>query len=168
MKDTASLKSAFYPISSADSRILILGSMPGERSLLLNQYYGHPGNQFWKLMFDVLGEPFSVNYNERVALLLRHKIALWDVLSHCEREGSADTAIRNAIPNDFPGFYARHPHISQVFFDSLTAKKLYDRLVKRTDGFHYSLLPSPSGAYAAKSYADKLKEWNIILKALAV
>lgn len=71
------------------SKVLILGTMPGVRSLQLQQYYGHSGNHFWRLLFALFNQPFSTDYQARVNLLLQHKIALWDVLSHCEREGGS-------------------------------------------------------------------------------
>src|SRR5688500_9404170 len=102
------MKTAFTPIGNQDSEILILGTMPGERSLKLQQYYGHAGNQFWKIMFALFEEPFTTNYELRTILLLKNKIALWDVLSYCEGKGSSDTNIEKEIPNDFPSFYKLH------------------------------------------------------------
>lgn len=110
------MKTAFAPIANKNSRVLILGTMPGERSIEIKQYYGHKGNQFWKLMFDVFNAPFTDSYEERITLLVKNKIALWDVLSHCEREGSADSAIKNEIANDFKTFYKLYPEIKHVFF----------------------------------------------------
>ena len=91
------MKQAFPPIVDQHCRVLILGTMPGIRSLELQQYYGHPGNHFWRILFRLFDEPFTTDYAQRIDLLHRHHIALWDVLSHCEGEGSADTAIRNEI-----------------------------------------------------------------------
>lgn len=84
------LKTAFKPIVNENSKILILGTMPGERSIKLQQYYGHGRNQFWKIIFELFNEPFTKDYNKRTELLLRKKIALWDVISHCESKGSSD------------------------------------------------------------------------------
>lgn len=159
-------KCAFEPIAAPESKLLILGTMPGERSLQLQQYYGHKSNQFWRLMFDVFQQPWTDNYADRVDLLIKNKVALWDVLSHCEREGSADSAIKNEIVNDFGLFYKLHPGITHVFFDSRTAEKLYDRHRERSPDHTYALLPSPSSAYASMPYAAKLKEWEMILKVL--
>jgi hypoxanthine-DNA glycosylase len=161
------MKTAFAPIESKESRVLILGTMPGERSIQLNQYYGHKGNQFWKLMFDIFECPFTDNYADRINLLTKNKIALWDVLSHCEREGSADSKIKNEIPNDFRLFYKLHPNIKHVFFASKGAEKLYNKHVKQFAEHNYHILPSPSGAHASKTYYAKLNEWKIILRALA-
>jgi len=159
------MKTAFPPIVTKESKVLILGTMPGERSIEINQYYGHKGNQFWKLMFDVFNQPFKDNYTDRVSLLKKNKIALWDVLSHCEREGSADSKIKNAIPNNFKLFYKKHPNIKHVFFASKEAEKLYKKYVGQFTEHNFYVLPSPSGAHASKTYAAKLIEWRGILNA---
>ncbi|HXD91924.1 MAG TPA: DNA-deoxyinosine glycosylase [Bacteroidia bacterium] len=160
------MKTAFAPIESKDSTVLILGTMPGERSIEINQYYGHNGNQFWKLMFDIFNQPFTDNYTDRIALLTKNKIALWDVLSHCEREGSADSKIKNAIPNNFKLFYKKHSNIKHVFFASKEAEKLYKKHVGQFDELIHHVLPSPSGAHASKTYTAKLIEWKEILRVL--
>ncbi len=161
------LKTAFPPIVAENSRILILGTMPGERSLQLQQYYGHSGNHFWKILFELFDEPFTKDYEKREDLLLRHRIALWDVLSHCECEGSADSNIRNEVVNDFAEFYRMYPDIRTVFFDSTHAEKFYLKHVGQTPGITYHRLPSPSGANAWKSYAQKVEEWKAILPYLS-
>lgn len=156
------MKTAFKPISDAESKILILGTMPGEKSLEVQQYYGHPLNQFWKLMFTIFEQPFSVSYQEREALLRANHIALWDVLSHCEGEGSADTSIKNEIANDFDTFYKNHPCIKHVFFASKQAEKFYSKYAGKREGVTYQVLPSPSPANAVKSFEQKLMEWKQI------
>lgn len=157
------MKTAFPPIVTSESKILILGTMPGTRSLELQQYYGHPGNHFWKILFRLFDEPFTPDYAKRIDLLIRRNIALWDVLSHCEGEGSADTAIRNEIANDFAAFYREHPHIKQVFFDSRHAEKFYKKHIGFSPDKQYAMLPSPSGAYAQLSLDQKVERWKIIL-----
>jgi hypoxanthine-DNA glycosylase len=161
------MKAAFAPIASKISTVLILGTMPGERSIKLNQYYGHKGNQFWRLMFDIFEQPFTDDYADRIALLTKNKIALWDVLSHCEREGSADSKIKNEIPNNLKLFYRKHPTIKHVFFASKEAEKLYKKHVGQFNKHAYYVLPSPSGANASKTYSVKLNEWRVILRILA-
>lgn len=160
------MKAAFPPIVDSNSKILILGSMPGERSLELQQYYGHPGNQFWKILFMLFNQPFSTDYHVRKLLLKKHHIALWDVLSHCERIGSSDSNIKNEIPNDFDTFYKAYPQIKHVFFDSKNVQKFYHKHIGERLGITYHSLPSTSGLYASKSFTEKLEEWKIILKYL--
>lgn len=134
--------------------------MPGEKSLELQQYYGNRGNQFWKLIFEILGEPFTLDYRERVSLLVKYDIALWDVLQYCDRAGSLDSNIKNEVPNDFELFYIKYPSIKDVFFSSKNAAAYYDKYVGRKSGVNYYILPSPSGANATKSYSQKLEEWR--------
>ncbi|HLP54995.1 MAG TPA: DNA-deoxyinosine glycosylase [Fluviicola sp.] len=160
------MKVSFAPIISPESKILILGTMPGIRSLELQQYYGHPGNQFWKILFALFDEPFTKDYEKRVDLLHRKRIALWDVLSHCEGEGSADTAIRNEVANDFKTFYAENPHIQHVFWSCRHSEKFYKKHVGMDPSKNYYLLPSPSGAYASMRFETKVEKWRVILTLL--
>lgn len=154
------MKKAFPPIIHDDSTILILGTMPGEKSLELQQYYGNRGNQFWKIMFAIFNEPFTLDYTLRKELLSKNNIALWDVLKHCEREGSLDSKIKNEIPNGFDQLYKSYPKIKHVFFSSKNAAAYYDKYVGRKKNVHYDVLPSPSGANATKTYAEKLEIWQ--------
>jgi hypoxanthine-DNA glycosylase len=156
------MKIAFPPIADQASKILILGTMPGERSLELQQYYGNKQNQFWKLLFAITDRPFTNNYEERVALLKEKRVALWDVLSGCEREGSLDSKIRNATANDFDAFYKAHPNITTIFFSSKAAENYYIKMVGKKSGLEYFALPSPSGANASQSFAQKLQKWALI------
>ena len=154
------MKKAFEPIVFPNSEILILGTMPGEKSLELQQYYGNRGNQFWKLLFTILEEPFSLDYSERIALLKKYKIALWDVLQYCEREGSLDSNIKNEQFNDFNAFYEKNNQIKYVFFSSKKAAAYYDKYKGREDVLSYDVLPSPSGANATKTFVEKLEIWK--------
>ena len=154
------MKQAFPPIIGAHSKVLFLGTMPGERSLNLQQYYGNRGNQFWKLLFEVLDIPFSEDYNDRQQTILEHNFALWDVLQYCDREGSLDSSIRNEIPNDFTSFYRRYPAVQAVLFTSKNAAAYYNKYVGRQDGLYFDVLPSPSGANATMRYHEKLAVWQ--------
>jgi hypoxanthine-DNA glycosylase len=145
-----------------DSKILILGTMPGERSIALQQYYGNKGNHFWKILYSVFNTPFSTDYQARVRLLRENHIALWNVLLHCEREGSADHAIRNEQPNDFDGLHEKYPEIRNVFFESKSAATYFKKYCSFKDGVSYSVLPSTSGLNAGMSYDSKLGEWKVL------
>lgn len=155
--------SSFPPIVDKNSKILILGTMPGERSLKLQQYYGHKANQFWKLIFAILGQPFCDDYNEKKKLLLDNGIALWDILQHCERFGSADSAIKNECPNNFSAFYEEFPNIKHVFFTSGKVRELYLKHVIGHENLVYHQLPSPSSANTWKTFDEKLAEWKELL-----
>lgn len=153
------MKKAFPPFVNQDSKILILGTMPGEKSLQLNEYYGNKGNQFWRLLFTMLDMPVSHEYRDKLQLLEDYCIAVWDVLESCEREGSLDSKIKNECPNDFKSFYVKYPKIKHVFFSSKNAAAYYDNYVGRRNDISYYILPSPSGANATKSFKQKLEEW---------
>jgi hypoxanthine-DNA glycosylase len=160
------LKTAFPPIIDKNCVVLVLGTMPGERSIQLQQYYGHKSNQFWKIMFALFNKPIPEDYEERKQLLLDHHIALWDVLSHCEGKGSADHHIINEVCNDFATFYKRYPKIKTVVFDSTHAEKFYLKHIGKSPDKKYYRVPSPSSAHAGKNLQQKTAEWAIILDIL--
>ena len=109
------IKYSFSPISHPTATVLILGTMPSEQSLAANQYYGHPRNAFWKIIFSVLETPFATDYEQRKSILIENRIALWDVLEACVRTGSLDCAIEQEVPNDFVSFLKAHPNIKSIF-----------------------------------------------------
>ena len=137
---------AFPPILPKEPHTLILGTMPGAKSLQLNQYYGHPQNQFWKFMGEIYGAHKTLPYEDRIQILKENGIAVWDVLSSCTRIGSMDADIQNATVNDFETFYKEHPTVQRVIFDSLVAEKLYLKhaLPTLTRNLTYKRVPSPS------------------------
>ncbi|WP_431242133.1 DNA-deoxyinosine glycosylase [Flavobacterium sp. P21] len=153
---------SFAPISTHDSEILILGTMPGTKSLELNQYYGHNQNNFWKFMFAILGEDFSNDYEIRKALLEKNKIALWDVLQYCDRVGSLDSAIKNEIANDFETFLKQHSNIKAILFNGQKAHAFFKKYIHLEKTYQLITLPSTSPANAGKSFDSKLSEWKII------
>lgn len=153
---------SFAPISSDHANILILGTMPGTKSLELNQYYGHSQNNFWKFMFTILKEDFSNDYEVRKALLQKNNIALWDVLQYCDRVGSLDSAIKNEIANDFESFLKNHPNITTIFFNGQKAAAFFKKYVSLKKTYQLITLPSSSPANASKSFQSKLQEWQII------
>lgn len=155
----------FPPIADARCRILILGSMPGEASLRRAQYYGHPQNAFWRLMATLLSEPFTDDYAQKTAMLLRHGIALWDVVHRCERTGSLDSNIKNPEINDFASFFSLYPAIRRVYFNGQTAYNLF----RKHTGFSFpgislTKLGSTSPAHAV-AFEKRIADWSRILKA---
>lgn len=146
--------------------MLILGSLPGRRSLEAGQYYAHPQNTFWKIMAELAGA--SGGYDARCAALLRARIALWDVLANSVRPGSLDADIRlaSAEVNDFGQFLAAHPGVTTILFNGGKAAQVFRRSVlPGLAAAHMRLftLPSTSPAYAAMAYADKLAAWRAAL-----
>lgn len=153
---------SFSPLSDQNATILILGTMPGTKSLELNQYYGHRQNNFWKFMFAILKEDFSNDYEVKKALLQKNKIAVWDVLQYCERVGSLDSAIKNEVANDFETFLQQHPGITTILFNGQKAAAFFKKYVRLKKSYHLITLPSTSPANAGKSYQSKLDEWRVI------
>jgi TDG/mug DNA glycosylase family protein len=154
---------SFPPVANTDATLLILGSMPGKESLKQNQYYAHPQNAFWKIMGELVGAHPYLPYKERLHKLTTAHIALWDVLATCERESSLDTHIRNEKANDFASFFARHPHITHVFFNGAKAEQSFNKFVvekQKLPSLTYQRLPSTSPAHAGMRYAEKLKAWR--------
>ena len=109
------------PIFDENSAVLILGTMPSPKSRENNFYYGHPQNRFWRVLSAIFGEKLPENNKERTALLLKHRIALWDVLESCEIKGAEDSSIKNPIPNDL-SLILESCHIKAIF---TTGKKLF-------------------------------------------
>jgi len=154
---------SFPPISAPSSEVLVLGTMPGEMSLRLSQYYGHKGNHFWRIMFELHGVDFSADYERRRHLLLENRVALWDVLKVCVREGSADSAIAGEEANDFAEFFSTHNEIRLVAFNGKNAAAFFDRHVGDGVKVPRIILPSTSPANGWVSYREKVEQWGAIL-----
>ncbi len=159
---------SFKPICNPDAEILILGSMPGERSLQMQQYYAWPHNAFWSIMGELIQFNPAEPYSKRCRHIADAKIALWDVLVSCHRTGSLDSDIKNEKVNDFSQFFNSHKHIKAVFFNGQKAHKLFTRYVLKTlpKKFHaldFQVLPSTSPAYASMKFEQKLNHWRTIL-----
>jgi TDG/mug DNA glycosylase family protein len=150
------------PVIDQHTAILILGSFPGEASLQAQQYYAHPRNQFWRLLSTVLTEDLlELAYPARLNRLLARRIGLWDVLDACNREGSLDSAIRNAQKNDFSVLKHRCPALVKVCFNGKTSGKFAADF--SAAGFQTLILPSSSPANAQLSFDEKLRIWRGIM-----
>lgn len=166
----APLARGFPPVSTPDARVLVLGSLPGERSLEMQQYYAQPRNAFWAIMGELCGAWPALEYAQRLECLTAAGIALWDVLAAGERRGSLDSAIvpSSIVVNDFAAFFAAHPHIRFVAFNGTMASELYRRRVlphlpPEVADLGSQRLPSTSPANATYSYARKLEIWSAVL-----
>ncbi len=158
---------SFSPVSNAQARLLILGSMPGKQSLAQQQYYANPANAFWKIMGELVGAHPSLAYQERLAVLKSSGIALWDVLASCERESSLDAHIRAESANDFAAFFAQHAHITQVCFNGAKAEQSFRKFVLEQQTLPpliFQRLPSTSPAHAGMRYEEKLQVWRAALR----
>jgi hypoxanthine-DNA glycosylase len=154
-------KRCFPPVVDANTRILILGSLPGEVSLAHGQYYANPQNRFWALVGDVIGvDLVAMDYSSRLETLLQHRVGLWDVVAEARRVGSLDSSIRDHAHNDLVALVDTLPNLVAIAFNGGTAEKIGIRSLDETAG-RYKLirLPSSSPAYAAVPYDVKRHAW---------
>lgn len=161
--ESADPANGFPPISSANAHTLILGSLPGVRSIQAAQYYAHPRNAFWQIMAELVGA--AGDYQVRCNILIEHGIAVWDVLASSVRPGSldADIDMATARVNDFAEFFTNHPRIERVCFNGQKAEKIFRSRVMLDDAhdiYRLAILPSTSPAHASMGYEQKLKLWR--------
>ena len=156
----------FAPIYNNNSRVLILGTAPSVRSLELGQFYGHPQNRFWRVMFSLFEEEFTTDYEMRKALILRHGLALWDTIFSCEREGSMDGDIKNAVPSDIAALVNKLP-IRAIALNGNTARTIFVKAKYRFDKTPDLLfLPSTSPANARTRLEQLIEAYAVIKKYL--
>lgn len=156
---TQKIKHPFEPICNENSRILILGSFPSVKSREQSFYYGHPQNRFWRMLSGVFGEQTPVSIEEKKEFLLSHAIALYDVISSCEIEGSSDSSIKNATPNDIRSI-VEGAQIEKIITNGKLAHKLYEKHIASTVALPEICLPSTSPANAAFSLDRLISEWR--------
>lgn len=163
------MKECFAPVSDGDAHILILGSFPGELSLEKQQYYGHPRNGFWSIMAQILGFDTTLDYPARIDKLRENRIALWDVLQSCNRNGSLDSAIEKGsiVVNDFESLFNRCPELSAICFNGRRAEAEFKKHVlplmhARLGKCELICLPSTSPALASLTFQQKLSAWLTI------
>jgi hypoxanthine-DNA glycosylase len=161
---TGILLQGLPPVIAANARVLILGSFPSAASLAAGQYYGNPKNQFWRILGAVLDRPLNeLDYAERIAAVHAAGIAIWDVFAACEREGSLDTAIRNAQANDLSRLKKSAPALRRVCFNGRTAARVQATVAAL--GYEIRVLPSTSPAHAGMGFEEKLRRWREALTA---
>lgn len=151
----------FEPIWSETCRVLILGSMPSVQSRVRGFYYANPQNRFWRVMAALFDADVPDNDQGRRSLLLDHHVALWDVLAHCDIQGSADGSIRNPQAHDLSAILAGSP-IRQIYANGQTAAQLYARYVEPGTGRPCIALPSTSPANGRFSLVNLIDAWQII------
>lgn len=153
-------KASFPPHVTPATRLLVLGSLPGEASLATRQYYAHPRNRFWHLMGHVLGEDLpAMRYGDRLAALERRHIGLWDAVASAVRPGSLDTAIREHVANPLADLATRLPHLQAVACNGQKAAQIAARELVGS-GVPLITLPSSSPAHAAMPLAEKQRRWE--------
>lgn len=159
-------KRCFPPVVDEKTRVLILGSLPGEASLAQQQYYAHKQNKFWALVGDVIERDLvGMDYPARLNTLLDHRIGLWDVVAQARRTGSLDSRIRDHDSNDLITLVDTLPNLATIAFNGGTAARIGTRaLGEHANRYRLLHLPSSSPAYAAVSYAQKLAEWRALTR----
>lgn len=164
---------SFPPIEPAHCRILILGSMPGKASLTAQRYYAHPRNAFWPILGQLLEFDPADAYEQRTEALRQAGIGLWDVMQSCVRPSSLDSDILedSILPNDFPGWFQRHPNTRAVLCNGGKAFDSYRRYaLPLLDAPFRDLpliqLPSTSPAHASRNLEQKLQAWQTLLPLL--
>lgn len=155
----------FAPVYDINSKILILGTFPSVKSREMHFYYGHPQNRFWKLLARLTQWPVPQTIPEKKELLLRNRIAIWDVIQSCEIAGSSDSSIRNVVPTQLSQILG-NSSITKIYANGKTAEKLYNRYQASQTGFPVIGLPSTSPANASYSLEKLAEVWAQILEPL--
>ncbi|WEK01961.1 MAG: DNA-deoxyinosine glycosylase [Candidatus Sphingomonas phytovorans] len=157
-------KRSFPPVVNPEVRLLMLGSLPGDRSLAAGRYYAHPQNQFWHLMSGVIGRDLvALDYDDRLAALLAAHVGLWDVVASARRDGSSDAAIRDPVGNDLPGLVATLPDLRAIGFNGATSFRHGSARLAGVTDIALVALPSSSplhtvGIAAKQPLWDRLRE----------
>ena len=164
---TSLRKSSFPPVIAPDTRVLVLGSLPGEKSLAAQRYYAHPQNRFWHLIGKVIGAELEpLDYEERLEALLAARVGLWDTVASAHRPGSLDAAIREAEHNPLAELAASLPELRAIGFNGKTSAKIGMPQLAHTD-LALIPLPSSSPAHATMRLAEKEKLWGQLREFLA-
>ena len=156
----------FHPIEpyfNSDSEILILGSFPSVKSREQMFFYAHPQNRFWKVISSVYNLDYPKNIENKKRLLQNCKLALWDVISSCEIEGSSDSSIKNVVPNDISKIL-NSSNIEKIIVNGKTAEKFYNKYILNKIDIKAICLPSTSPANASWTLDKLINAWKIILK----
>ena len=152
------------PVYDKKSEILILGSFPSVKSRQIRFFYGHPQNRFWKIMAAVYEDEVPESIEDKKSFLLRHRVAVWDVIESCEIKGSSDSSISNVKVNDVNRII-KNSRITRIFVNGRTAEKYYKKYLEKSAGLKAILLESSSPANARYSLSDLIDDWKEKIKA---
>ena len=151
---------SFPAVVNSETKILILGTMPGTTSLEKQEYYAHKRNHFWKIMHTILDRlPVSEIFENKLQLIQNHQIGLWDVLENCDRKGSLDIHIKNQKENDFETLLKNFPLINTIVFNGKESHKYFQNKFGQIKGITYFVMPSTSPAHTM-TFENKLKLWS--------
>jgi hypoxanthine-DNA glycosylase len=152
-------KTSLLPLADHNSRVLILDTMPGEKSLILQQYYACKSNFFWKILFKVFRVPSITDYRLKKQLLFKQGIALWNVLEYGEQKANGEYVVTSETSNDFYTFFQSYPNITRIVFNGNNAADYYARYVGYYNGLTTEILPSTSALNTWKSFEEKAEVW---------
>lgn len=158
------VKHSFAPIVTENASVLILGSIPGDKSIAENEYYAHPQNRFWRLLAKLTDNEPACTYPEKLEILSSSGISLWDVAGKAVRKGSMDSSIKEYAVNDIDKLLTGNPSIKAVIFNGKTAERFHDKNFSRRKDIEYMTMPSTSPANAAYSMPKLINEWKIITR----
>ncbi|MEE1027514.1 MAG: DNA-deoxyinosine glycosylase [Agathobacter sp.] len=153
---------SFEPVYDRNSKILILGTLPSVKSRENNFYYGHKQNRFWKVLAHILNEPVPESTDEKKQMLLKHNIAIWDVIQSCDIRGSSDSSIKNVEPTDIRRILD-NSDVKYIFANGNKAGQLYKKYQLPITGIEATVLPSTSPANAAWTFEKLCEAWKKIL-----
>ena len=151
---------SFPPVIYSNTKILILGSLPGKKSLDLKQYYGHDRNRIWKILSYLTNNDIPIAYQQKVELLHKNKIGLWDVAHSARREGSLDSNIKDESPNDIEKLLDNYSSIRVIGFNGKKSEKMFYKYFNEKPNIKYLYLPSSSPANMAISFEDICNIWS--------
>ena len=163
MATNEQIKQGLPPVAPADARLFILGSLPGDASLVAKRYYAHPQNHFWRLVGEAIGEDLaSLDYDLRLRRLAERRIGLWDVIANAQRRGSLDQAIRGAGHNPLADYFAGFAALEAVAFNGAAAAAAGRKLL---GGTKLTLIDLPSSSPAnTRRFAEKAEAWRVLAR----
>ncbi len=164
MDSNSNRSHSFLPLIYEDAEILILGSLPGKKSIELKEYYGHPRNRIWKILSTITDSDLPTDYDSKKTFLQKNKIGLWDVASSAERKGSLDSNIKREIPNDVDSLLQEFPSIKVIGFNGKKSESMYNKFFILKEPIEYVYLPSSSPANMAISFNDICIRWSEMFK----
>ena len=151
---------SFLPIIDKETKILILGSLPGKKSLELREYYGHPRNRLWEILAHLTNNEIPQNYERKKEFLFKYNIGLWDVAHSAYREGSLDSNIKKENPNDIKDLLESYETIKVIGFNGKKSEKMFYKYFSENLEIKYVALPSTSPANMAISFEDICARWS--------
>ena len=159
--ESSAIKQGLPPVARSDARLFILGSLPGDASLAARQYYGHPRNQFWRLVSQIIGEDLQeLDYATRLERLTERRIGLWDVVAKAERPGSLDQSMKRVGHNPLADYFADFTQLEAVAFNGSTAAAIGRKLLSSTN---LALMDLPSSSPAnTRPFVEKALAWRVL------